>query len=364
MSGFFEASLEHRVGHFHLELELSLNREIGVLFGPSGAGKSLTLRLLAGLTNPSRGRLQLGDRLLMQVPGRTLLPPRRRRIGLVHQDLSLFPHMTVLENVAYGVRGSKGKREAQDWIERMHLSGLEERYPEKLSGGQKQRVALARALAAGPELLLLDEPFSALDNPLKRGLRRELKRLQRETGIPVLYVTHHIEDVCALGRKIFLIRDGKLKGSFPVEHLWQAGSQAVAWSALGWGNLIRGEVLKKAGGTWLVWGEGALQLSPVVELTGPVSAFIPPQEVKLLYPDIPVDPQLAVNVMEARVVERYFVGNICTLYVFAAGLNWHLEFPISSYKNLDLHEGAGVQISVRPRVISLLETEAEANLKA
>jgi molybdate transport system ATP-binding protein len=214
-------------------------------------------------------------------------------------------------------------------------------------------VALARALAPEPELLLLDEPFSALDSPLKRSLRRELKALQRETGIPVLYVTHHIEDLCALGQRIFLLREGRLVGSFPLERLWDSGSQAGVWTALGWGTVIQGTVELRGGTPRLCWPGGSLELPSSAQPMAAVTAFVAPQEVKILYPGIPVDPLLAANVMEGTVVESYQVGSTRTLHVAAAGLSWHVEFPSNSYRDLDLGEGAAVRISVRSGAVEL-----------
>jgi molybdate transport system ATP-binding protein len=361
-----EAAVEHQLGDFRLEVELALEREIGVLFGPSGAGKTLTLRILAGLLSPRRGEFRLGGRRLFQFPGGPSVPAHARRIGLVHQHLALFPHLSVLENVAYGLRGVQRDRRARVWLQRMRLGGLESRYPGELSGGQQQRVALARALAPEPELLLLDEPFSALDGPLRRGLRRELKALQRETGIPLLYVTHHLEDLCALGRRVFFLRAGRLVGSFPVGRLWEAGAQAGVWSALGWGTVIQGIVECRAGESVsrLCWPGGALELAAAGVPEGPATALVAPQVVKILYPGLPVDPQLAANVMEGTVLERYQVGSTCTLHVEAAGLHWHVEFPSDSYRDLDLREGASLRISVRARFVELgAATELRENAR-
>ncbi len=349
-----EVRLDHRLGPFRLEVELALGREIGVLFGPSGAGKSLVLRLIAGLERPRQGRVALAGRVLTQTPGGPFLAPRLRRIGLVPQQLALFPHLTVLQNVAYGLRGSGRLEQARGWMECMRLKGLEERFPAQLSGGQRQRVALARALAPGPELLLLDEPFSALDGPLRRSLRRELKRLQRQAEIPVLYVTHQIEDVSALGSRVFLMIEGRLAGRLSPEELWRSAFQAEAWSVLGWGNLVRGEVSRRSGQTFLLWPGGRLELAEESARPGPAAAFVAPQDVKLLYPDLPVDPQLAANVMEGRVLEHLPVGHAHTLYVEACGLQWHIEFATHSYRGLQLEEGSAVRIAVRPAAVSVL----------
>jgi molybdate transport system ATP-binding protein len=209
-------------------------------------------------------------------------------------------------------------------------------------------------MAGQPELLLLDEPFSTLDAPLRRSLRRELRALQRETGIPVLYVSHQIEDVCALGTRIVLIRAGRTGASFPVQRLWAAGFQAETWPALGWGTLVRGRIEERSGGLWLCWDRGALELPPAAALPGPAAAFVAPQDVKILYPGLPVDPQLAANRLEGRVEEAFVLGSTRTLHVSAAGLSWHVEHPVGSYRDLDLGEGTPVAISVPPASLTVL----------
>ena len=355
MSAWLEASFDYQIDQFNLRVDFTMGREIGVLFGPSGAGKSLTLRLLAGLESPVRGSMVLGKRKLVDIPGGRTLQPKERRIGLVFQHLALFPHLTALENVAYGLTGKSRHLQAEDWLKRVHLQELAKRYPSQLSGGQKQRVALARALATKPDLLLLDEPFSTLEGPLRRSLRRELKRLHRETQTPLLYVTHHIEDVCSLGDRIFFIKEGCLTGSIPVDDLWNSSSQAGAWPALGWGNLLHGRVEQREGSTWFLWQQNAFELSPSMQIEGRASIFIPPHQVKLLYPDIPVDPQLAPNIIEGRVVEKLSLGSNVRLYVAAAGVQWQVEFPQRSYTNIDLSEGAKVRLAVRPESITIMD---------
>lgn len=355
MSAWLEASFNYQIDQFNLQVDFTMEKEIGVLFGPSGAGKSLTLRLLAGLESPVRGSMVLGERNLMDIPGGRTLRPGERCIGLVFQHLALFPHLTALENVAYGLTDKNRYRQARDWLERVHLQELANRYPSQLSGGQKQRVALARALATEPDLLLLDEPFSTLEGPLRRSLRRELKRLHKETQTPFLYVTHHIEDVCSLGDRIFFIKDGCLTGNIPVGDLWNSSSQAGAWPALGWGNLLHGRIVQRESATWFLWQQGALELSPSMQAEGRASIFIPPYQVKLLYPDIPVDPQLLPNIMDGRVVERLSLGSNTSLYVAAAGVQWQVEFPQNSYTDIDLNEGTKVRLAVRPADITILD---------
>ncbi|MEA3507613.1 MAG: ABC transporter ATP-binding protein, partial [Synergistota bacterium] len=329
MSARLEASVSRKLGSFNLDATISMQREIGVLFGPSGSGKSQTLRLLCGLARPDSGEVRLKDRVLVKKPGGVFIPAARRRIGVVFQNLALFSHMTVLENVLYGLKKGETGR-AHEWIEKVRMSEMKERYPSQLSGGQRQRVALARALAPRPDLLLLDEPFSALDGPLRRNLRRELKKLHRETGIPILYVTHHIEDVCALGDSVFFMKQGRISATLPVEDLWNPESQLDAWQLLGWGNLLQGEIASSDGGVWFSWSGGRLLLSPSIAGRGEARAFIAPHHVKILYPRVPIDSQLAPNVMHGKIVETIHLGGVARVLVKINNCQWQIEHPMES----------------------------------
>jgi molybdate transport system ATP-binding protein len=195
-----------------LDVDLKIGAGLTVVVGPSGAGKSTLLSALAGLLQPRAGRVVLGDEVLVDVDAGVFVPAHRRRVGLVFQSLALFPHLTVVENVAFGVDHGDGVDRlatAQAWLERMRVGGLAGRAPSTLSGGEAQRVALARALAARPRLLLLDEPFSALDVPLRRTLGTELNALVHETGLPTILVTHDADDA-ALGDRRLRMDAGRI----------------------------------------------------------------------------------------------------------------------------------------------------------
>jgi len=202
---------------FSLELAFRSDSSRVVLFGPSGSGKSLTLRAIAGLMRPDAGHIGVRGRTLFDDFRGVDVPARERRIGYVFQDYALFPHLTVAQNVAFGL--TSGLRQpsrrnvpeaAQRWLDVFELEGLADRYPWQISGGQQQRVALARALAPQPELLLLDEPFAALDPPLRGRLRDELVALQSQLDVQMLVITHDPADVEALGQHVLEIRDGRL----------------------------------------------------------------------------------------------------------------------------------------------------------
>lgn len=190
-----------------LSLSLTLPPGMTVLSGPSGAGKSTCLLALAGLIRPDAGEIVLAGRTLF---GRGIdIPPWRRRVALVFQNLALFPHLSALDNVRFGIRDPHV--DAHAWLARMRVEHVAARRPATLSGGEAQRVALARALASSPALLLLDEPFSALDPPLRAELAGEVHALVAELAIPALLVTHHRQDAERLGERIVRLRDGALE---------------------------------------------------------------------------------------------------------------------------------------------------------
>lgn len=188
---------------FNLKAEIAIGDEILVLFGPSGAGKTTILNCIAGLTKPSAGLVKLNGRTLFSSADSIDTEPGQRKIGFVFQDYALFPHMTVERNVAYGLAGSykttHNKARVEQMLESMNIGHLKNRFPYQLSGGEKQRTALARALVTEPELLLLDEPLSALDPETRAQLQSELKAIQHHWGIPFILVTHSREEADILG---------------------------------------------------------------------------------------------------------------------------------------------------------------------
>ena len=210
------------------------------LLGPSGCGKTTLLRTIAGFERPDAGSVELGGRV---VAGPSAwVPPERRRIGMVFQDYALFPHLSVAENVGFGLpRGGRAQRVAA-LLAVVDLCGLGERYPHQLSGGQQQRVALARALAPSPDVVLLDEPWSNVDPQLRSELRQEVASILRPLGVTVLLVTHDREEAFSLADRIALMRDGSIVASGTAEELYFAPGGRWAAAFLGAGNVLRGEV--------------------------------------------------------------------------------------------------------------------------
>jgi molybdate transport system ATP-binding protein len=205
----FRASL--RLGAFHYSAEFAATNEIVVLFGHSGAGKSVTLQLVAGLMCPDEGRISVEGVTVFDSTLGIDQRPQNRGVGYVVQELALFDNMTVAENIAFGVpRGVSPDERVAELVAQLGLTGMEKRRPRTLSGGQRQRVALARALGRDARVLLLDEPFSALDDSLRSGLRRELLRLRSELGLTILFVTHDLREAHLLADKLAVFDEGQL----------------------------------------------------------------------------------------------------------------------------------------------------------
>ena len=260
---------------FSLAVRFTLGREVLVLFGPSGAGKSLTLQALAGVDR-SHGRSGAGGRITIVDGDReTVLfdarrgirvKPQDRRLGYVPQSLGLFSHLSVTENVTYGLRGrSRREREsvARRLLSLMQLRDLGDRRPGQLSSGQRQRVALARALAVAPRLLLLDEPFTALDGPTRRALGAELRRLHEQRGLPVVLVTHDVDEAFALADRIAVLDAGRLLQIGPREEVFARPASRRVAQLVGIENVLSARVRGDAppGSMVVEWGPIALQVA-------------------------------------------------------------------------------------------------------
>jgi molybdate transport system ATP-binding protein len=218
-----EVALRHRFPGFSLDVAFTAPAEgVTALFGPSGCGKSTILAAVAGLLRPEQGRVALGGEALLDTATRHALPPERRRCGVVFQDSRLFPHLTVAANLRYGARRAPAAAPGTAFDEVVALLGIApllERRPARLSGGEKQRVALGRALLARPRLLLMDEPLAALDAARRAEVLPFLAGLREAVGVPVLYVTHALEEVDALADRLVLLEAGRVRAAGSVEEL-------------------------------------------------------------------------------------------------------------------------------------------------
>jgi molybdate transport system ATP-binding protein len=329
------ARLDVRLGKhlpgFALEVEWTAGDGVAVLFGPSGAGKTLTLQCLAGLVRPDQGRIVVDGRVFFDAAAGVDLPPQARRVGYVFQGYALFPHLTVADNVGFGLRerprGERARR-VGEVLERLGLAALAARLPRELSGGQRQRVALGRALAIEPALLLLDEPLSALDAPLRRALRDELRATLASVGMAAVVVTHDFTEAYRLGDRIVVYDGGRVVQAAPrAELLWQPASAAVA-RIVGLRNVLQGTVVKAGPERiQLVWRGQTLEAvnSPTRAYLpppgSPIAFFVRPEYVRLIRKDRGApDPGHHMNLMRGRIVGEEDFGTTWTLRI-------HLEAP-------------------------------------
>ncbi|MEQ9259065.1 MAG: ABC transporter ATP-binding protein [Roseovarius sp.] len=250
--------------------------QVTCLLGPSGCGKSTTLRMIAGVEMQDSGEIWVDGRLICDTVYR--LPPEERHIGLMFQDFALFPHLNVADNVGFGLAGGKPEkaRRVGELLERVGLAGYERAYPHELSGGEQQRVALSRALAPRPSIMLMDEPFSGLDNRLRDGIRDETIDILREAGTAVLLVTHEPDEAMRMADTIALMRKGRIVQEGAPYNIYNAPADKDAVAFFSDINVIRGRV------------QGSLVQTPFGQFLAPgahegheVEIVIRPQHVKL-----------------------------------------------------------------------------------
>lgn len=308
------SSVSKRYGDFVAVRNLSLDIRDGeflTLLGPSGCGKTTTLRMVAGLVIPDSGKIIIGDKDV------TRTPPERRRIGMVFQDYALFPHLTIAENVAFGLRERKvPKAQRQTRVEEMlnlvRLADQKHKFPQQLSGGQRQRVALARALAFPPEVLLMDEPLGALDLKLRQTMQLELRRIQRELGITVIFVTHDQEEALNLSDRIAVMLHGSIVQLGPGPEIYNNPATPFVGDFLGRINFFKGLVRRRPCGSHFInWAGTDIDLTPDVRQGTTVCIGVRPEQMRLSKPGSFAD----LTAIKGRIEGVVFGGNVVRYYV-------------------------------------------------
>ncbi|MEU6949705.1 ABC transporter ATP-binding protein [Streptomyces sp. NPDC046316] len=287
------------------------------LLGASGCGKTTTLRMIAGLEEPTGGTVFLGDKDV------TDLPPYKRPVNTVFQSYALFPHMDIYENIAFGLRrrGIKSvKKQVDDMLELVQLGDKARHKPHQLSGGQQQRVAVARALINHPQVLLLDEPLGALDLKLRRQMQLELKRIQTEVGITFVHVTHDQEEAMTMADQVAVMNGGRVEQLGAPADLYENPRTTFVANFLGTSNLIEAEVVETGGSDLVVTaGGGKLQLpaarcSATVRTGGKVLVGVRPEKISLAHADDAGKIADGRNKVTGRIVDSSFIG-VSTQYV-------------------------------------------------
>jgi iron(III) transport system ATP-binding protein len=299
------------VNHVYLTIQQG---QFATLLGPSGCGKTTTLNCVAGLEQPDGGRITVGDAVLTDVSRRIVLPPERRNLGMVFQSYALWPHMTVYDNLAFGLKlkkvsASVRRQRIRDALDLVGLKGMAERYPFQLSGGQQQRVALARAVVAEPRVLLLDEPLSNLDAKVREQARFWLRDFQKRLGITAVYVTHDQAEALAISDMVAVMSAGQVLQFAPPKEIYEQPASRFVAEFIGQTSFLSGSVVDSADGLMRV----RLASGPVLKASSagnfqagdPIVLAARAERLELL----PGSAMPSENTLAARVQSRVYVGS-------------------------------------------------------
>ena len=249
-----KVNIKKRLGNFNLDIAFETERGVFAILGASGCGKSMTLKCIAGIETPDEGRIELNGRVLYDSAKKINLTPQKRHVGYMFQDYALFPNMTVEQNIKAGMGKHPEEEKVRSYINRFRLEGLEKHYPAQLSGGQKQRVAMVRMIASEPDILLLDEPFSALDSYLKWELEQEMRDMLAEVQKPVLFVSHNRDEVYRLCSMVSCIDHGKMEVIEKTKEFFHNPKTKTAAVLSGCKNISAAEIVDNNHIKALGWG--------------------------------------------------------------------------------------------------------------
>ena len=249
-----KVNIKKRLGNFNLDVAFETERGVFAILGASGCGKSMTLKCIAGIETPDEGRIELNSGVLYDSAKKINLTPQKRRVGYMFQDYALFPNMTVEQNIKAGMGKHPEEEKVRSYINRFRLEGMEKHYPAQLSGGQKQRVAMARMIASEPDILLLDEPFSALDSYLKWELEQEMRDMLAEVQKPVLFVSHNRDEVYRLCSMVSCIDHGKMEVIEKTKEFFHNPKTKTAAVLSGCKNISAAEIVDNNHIKALGWG--------------------------------------------------------------------------------------------------------------
>jgi spermidine/putrescine ABC transporter ATP-binding subunit len=335
------------------------------LLGPSGSGKTTTLMMVAGFAYPTRGQVFVDGRAVTQ------LPPQKRDLGMVFQSYAVFPHLSVFDNVAFPLEIRKTaradiRRRVGEALELVRLTGYERRLPRQLSGGEQQRVALARALVFRPRVLLMDEPLGALDKKLRTHMQLELKHIQQQLHVTVIYVTHDQEEALTMSDRVAVMRRGRIEQMGEPAELYEAPASRFVADFLGESNFIDGVVIGPRGpGRWLVRATGGLELQGMgaasLSTGQAVTAAIRPEKLVPLTDEAGPQPADALNSCVGRVEEAIYVGD-ATRYRVGLGPDGALTVKVPNRLGLArAREGDRVALAWSPEETRLFARDAAAS---
>lgn len=340
-------SARHRLGAFTLDAAFTADKGVTALFGRSGSGKTSVMRIIAGLTKPDEGRIELDGTVLTDRQKRIFTPAHKRRFGYVFQEARLFPHLSVEQNLHYGRWFSGASADAaasSRVIEMLGIGALLQRRPEKLSGGEKQRVAIGRALLSSPRLLLMDEPLAALDEARKAEIIPYLERLRDETTIPILYVSHSVSEVSRLADQVVVMKDGRIDAAGPASDILSQPAFSTYLERREAGSILSGTVEAFDTAHRLATvrlGQTTLQVpAQSAEPGKAVRVHIPARDVMLA--TVRPEGLSALNILEGHVTDIALADGMALVQVACSGTLIQSRLTSLSIERLSLEAGSPV----------------------
>ncbi|HTY63988.1 MAG TPA: molybdenum ABC transporter ATP-binding protein [Acidobacteriota bacterium] len=344
---------------FTINIEIRAANGVTVLFGSSGAGKTSILRAIAGILKPDSGRISLGEKVYFDSEAGINLPMQERKVGYVFQNHALFPHLTAEQNILYGARSSRGysaRERAQELLSLLGIEKAADRRPKELSGGEQQRVALARALATDPCIMLLDEPLSALDMATRSRLVEEISAIQRQSGIPFLYVTHNQSEAVRLGEAMIVIDEGQIVQEGTPLEIFNAPRTASVARVVGAENIFVGKILRHhpEDGTTTIDVDSCLIEVPLNGLPPGCQATIGIRSEDIIVSRERLTQISARNVLQG-VIRHIFIDIDKTELVVHCGIDFKVSITQAAVRELKLEVGTTAYLLIKARAVHLLE---------
>jgi molybdate transport system ATP-binding protein len=352
----FKKIASRNSNEFTLNAEFKCRNEMIVLFGPTGAGKTLTLNCVAGLEHPDAGYISVNNTVYFDSKENINISPQKRKVGYLFQNYALFPHLTVEENILFGLRSKKDEQELEKMLNLFEIHGLEKRYPSQLSGGQRQRVALARALITQPKILLLDEPFSSLDYTTRVRLRRDLKKIRELIEIPIILITHNPVEAYTMADTLIVYRYGGIEQvGLPKEIFNKPKSEKVA-RLVGINNIFKGRVSNILEDEVVIQSLEKITAPkvPDLEIGEEVTWCIRPDQVMVLRKDRPLGRAVEENIFSGRISEIIPKGMSYLLFI-DGGFNLEIEMPVHAFERLCLEVGKTIKVSLKKSAVHIIK---------
>ncbi len=360
-------SLNISLGKFSLD-DISLKCQKGeyhILMGPSGSGKSTLMKCVLGFNRVKSGSIYLGGRNI------TDQQPERRRMGYVPQNYALFPHLNVEENIRFGLRAQKVSASEADSVLKkligvLRIEKLRNRSIENLSGGERQKVAIGRALGAQPEVILLDEPFSSIDESGKRGLWFELKQIFSEIDTTVIHITHNLEEAYTLGERLSVLIDGHLVQTGLKEEIFEHPVNEDIARYLNYKNIFKGRSQSHREGTLIEMQHFGVIVGQKLPLNKETQLCIRAQDVKIVKEDVPVKDSLKRNIFKGEIVKIFSLSEYCLMWFKIDGsvqeFDFEVRFPLHIKARHNLYSGKTISVALwEPKIIVLNERREYGN---